>query len=91
MGGGDLGEVLSVLRDEVRLYDASLAAKPWAVVVNKLDTEGDGLVERVTAVDALDRRIRECNEEGFRGLVGVSAKHGIGRKALVDVIARLMQ
>ena len=91
MGEGDLGKVLSVLRDEVRLYDASLAAKPWAVVVNKLDTEGEGLFERVTAVDALDRRIRESNEEGFRGLVGVSAKHGIGRKALVDVIARLMQ
>jgi GTP-binding protein len=35
--GRDPAEDLAKLREEIRLYDADLAQRPWLVVANKMD------------------------------------------------------
>jgi GTP-binding protein len=90
----NLLELVDVLRKEVEMYDVSMSDKPWGVVVNKLDPEAgeESMGERLRAADSLyselKRRNRNTNNNFF-GVAAVSAKYGIGRKSLLDLISRL--
>jgi GTP-binding protein len=83
-----MDESLRVLRKEVELYDEQLARKPWGVVVNKIDPEAGDLTtipKRLEEADRLDKQLR-ISDSAFRGLVAISAKHGIGKKSLLDLL-----
>lgn len=84
------GSTLSVLRSELALFDPSLTEKPWAVVCNKMDLEADQHVEqRLREADSLETEL--TGEPGFRGVVAVSAKFGMGKSTLVGLISDLMK
>lgn len=87
-----LASVLKVLRTEVEMYDESLGNKPWGVVVNKLDPEADSEMRGISSIDSLDKELtlNEDSLSSYKGLVGVSAKFGIGRKSVIDLIFRLV-
>jgi GTP-binding protein len=89
---GSMEDILSVLRDEIELYDAQLAMKPWGVVVNKLDPEAGeaDLARRLKAADALNSNLINSCPDTFKGLVSISAKYGIGQVALMQLIRKLM-
>lgn len=86
----EMERIIEVLRSEVELYDQSLSLKPWGVVVNKLDPEADPKMQGVSKVDDLDRKLMRSNIPSYGGLVAVSAKFGIGRKSLIDLMSRLL-
>ncbi|MDA8202693.1 MAG: GTPase ObgE [Chloroflexi bacterium] len=70
-----------IVREELRLHDARLLAKPGLVVANKLDLPG--AAERLPAFRVA------CEAEGRR-VVAVSAKEGSGVRELVAAIAELL-
>ena len=87
---GSVESLVVLLRKEIEMYDAALAVKPWGVVLNKIDPDVDSdIASRLQAGDALELKLRK-NEPQFKGLVAVSAKYGIGRSGLVQLLERLV-
>ena len=86
---GTIDDVLSVLRAEVELYDKTLGMKPWGVVINKIDPEAGDMMTRLEMAGTLEKKLME-SESAFKGLVAISAKHGIGKKSVYDLIKRLV-
>ena len=89
---GSMEEILSVLRNEVELYDEQLGKKPWGVVVNKLDPEAGetDLAGRLKSVDDLNSNLTKRGPDTFKGVVAISAKYGIGQAALMQLIRKVM-
>jgi GTP-binding protein len=65
--------------DELRLFDAKLAAKPMIVAASKMDA-----VDEPSRVDALERHVRDRGLPFFR----ISAVAGIGLDALLEAMWR---
>jgi GTPase len=68
-----------VIREELRLFDADVAAKPQIVVANKIDAVADA-----AAVDELERRARTLGLAFFR----ISGVTGEGVDALLEAAWR---
>jgi len=82
--------ILKILRNEICMYsDGQLVDKPWGVVCNKVDIAPDKLAQ----VDDLDTFLKSQQDDKFsgcRGVVATSAKLGIGRESVIQLIRQLL-
>ena len=77
--GRDPVNDFDVILNELRLFDAQVAAKPMIVAATKMDAVTD-----TTAVDALERHVRDRGLPFFR----ISAAAGTGLKDLLEAAWR---
>ena len=77
--GRDPVEDFDTIEDELRLFDAQLAAKPQIVAANKIDALDDqGALERLT------RHVRACKLQ----LLPISGVRGDGLQELMEAVWR---
>lgn len=79
----NLVETLKTLRNEIVHYDFGMSKKPWAVFLNKMDTDFDAL-----SIKGLEEYL-ETMDENFRGLVKGSVKLKTGREEIIHLIKSL--
>ena len=77
--GRDPVHDFDTILEELRLFDAKVAAKPMIVAATKMDA-----VDDTSRVEALERRVRERGLPFFR----ISAVAGLGVDALLDAMWR---
>ncbi|MBA2275171.1 MAG: GTPase ObgE [Chloroflexi bacterium] len=81
LGARDPEYDLDVIREELRLHDATLLDKPTLVIANKLDLPG--AEERLA-------RFRAARKADGLETVAVSARDGVGLDGLIEALARLL-
>lgn len=79
-----LSDVLSILRTEVTLYNSEMASKPWGVVCNKVDLEVE-----LESVDRLAAELKST--DGCRGVVATSAKLGVGKSGVIELMKKIVR
>ena len=81
-------EILKTLRTEIALYDEILKSKPWGVVCNKVDKLED--LGEIDELHAFLKNEKNSCFSGCRGVVATSAKLGIGKESVSNLIRKLL-
>ncbi|QQP49336.1 GTPbinding protein 5like, partial [Caligus rogercresseyi] len=68
-------EALQVLQNELEEYCPGLSSRPHKIIANKMDAEG--------SEDNFVRLVRHCGKDR---VLGISAKHGVNLKAMLDEV-----